>query len=34
VSSGADPFNGHIDRFRIVQRSNGCISTTWNKMTR
>jgi hypothetical protein len=28
----ADPFNGHIDEFRIshVQRSDGWIATTWN----
>jgi hypothetical protein len=27
----ADPFNGHIDEFRIshVQRSDGWIETTW-----
>jgi hypothetical protein len=31
----ADPFNGHIDEFRIahVQRSDGWIETTWNNMT-
>jgi hypothetical protein len=34
VSGIADPFNGHIDEFRIsrVQRSDGCIATTWNNM--
>jgi hypothetical protein len=28
----ADPFNGHIDEFRIshLQRSDGWIETTWN----
>ena len=32
VSGIADPFNGHIDEFRIshVQRSDGWIETTWN----
>ena len=32
----ADPFNGHIDAFRIahVQRSDGWIATTWNKHER
>jgi Primase C terminal 2 (PriCT-2) len=31
----ADPFNGHIDEFRIahVQRSGGWIATTWNNMS-
>ena len=31
VSGIADPFNGHIDEFRIahVQRSDGWIETTW-----
>jgi hypothetical protein len=35
VSSIADPFNGHIDEFRIshVQRSDGWIQTTWNNMS-
>jgi len=35
VSGIADPFNGHIDQFRIahVQRSHGWIETTWNKMS-
>ena len=35
VSSIADPFNGHIDEFRIshVQRSDGWIETTWNNMS-
>jgi hypothetical protein len=35
VSGIADPFNGHIDAFRIshVQRSDGWIATTWNNMT-
>jgi hypothetical protein len=35
VSGIADPFNGHIDEFRIahVQRSDGWIETTWNKMS-
>ena len=30
-----DPFNGHIDAFRIahVQRSDGWIETTWNNMS-
>jgi hypothetical protein len=34
VSGVADPFNGHIDEFRIahVQRSDGWIETTWNNM--
>jgi hypothetical protein len=34
VSGIADPFNGHIDAFRIayVQRSGGWIETTWNNM--
>ena len=34
MSGIADPFNGHIDEFRIsrVQRSDGCIATTWNNM--
>jgi hypothetical protein len=31
VSGIADPFNGHIDEFRIsqIQRSDGWIETTW-----
>jgi hypothetical protein len=31
----ADPFNGHIDEFRIahVQRSDGWIATTWSNMS-
>jgi hypothetical protein len=31
----ADPFNGHIDDFRIahVQRSDGWSETTWNNMS-
>jgi hypothetical protein len=31
----ADPFNGHIDAFRIahVQRSDGWIGTTWNDVS-
>ena len=35
VSGIADPFNGHIDEFRIahVQRSDGWIATTWNNMS-
>jgi hypothetical protein len=35
VSSLADPFNGHIDKVRLshVQRSDGCIETTWNNMS-
>ena len=35
VSGIADPFNGHIDEFRIshVQRSDGWIETTWNNMS-
>jgi hypothetical protein len=35
VSGVADPFNGHIDEFRIshVQRSDGWIETTWNNMS-
>jgi hypothetical protein len=35
VSGIADPFNGHIDAFRIshVQRSDGWIETTWNNMS-
>jgi hypothetical protein len=34
VSGIADPFDGHIDEFRIshVQRSDGWIATTWNNM--
>jgi hypothetical protein len=34
LSGIADPFNGHIDEFRIahVQRSDGWIATTWNNM--
>jgi hypothetical protein len=35
MSGVADPFNGHIDAFRIshIQRSDGWIETTWNNMT-
>ena len=35
MSGIADPFNGHIDAFRIahVQRSDGWIATTWNNMS-
>jgi Concanavalin A-like lectin/glucanases superfamily len=35
VSGIADPFNGHIDEFRIahVQRSDGWIETTWNNVS-
>jgi hypothetical protein len=35
LSGIADPFNGHIDGFRIahVQRSDGWIETTWNDMS-
>ena len=35
MSGIADPFNGHIDDFRIahVQRSDGWIETTWNNMS-
>src|SRR5919106_4935039 len=35
VSGIADPFNGHIDAFRIahVQRSDGWVATTWNNMS-
>ena len=35
MSGIADPFNGHIDEFRIahVQRSDGWIETTWNNMS-
>jgi hypothetical protein len=35
VSGVADPFNGHIDEFRIahVQRSDGWIATTWNDVS-
>jgi hypothetical protein len=35
VSGIADPFNGHIDEFRIVhiERSDGWIETTWNNMS-
>ena len=31
----ADPFNGHLDEFRIshVQRSDSWIETTWNNMS-
>jgi hypothetical protein len=31
----ADPFNGHIDDFRIshIQRSDGWIATTWNNIS-
>ena len=35
VSGVADPFNGHIDEFRIshVLRSDGRIETTWNNLS-
>ena len=35
VTGIADPFNGHIDEFRIahVQRSDGWIATTWHNMS-
>jgi hypothetical protein len=35
VSGIGDPFNGHIDAFRIahVQRFDGWIETTWNNMS-
>ena len=35
MSGIADPFNGHIDEFRIshLQRSDGWIETTWNNMS-
>jgi hypothetical protein len=35
VSYVVDPFNGHIDEFRIarVQRFDRCIETTWNNMS-
>jgi hypothetical protein len=35
VSGIADPFNGHIDEFRLshLQRSDGWITTTWNNMS-
>ena len=35
MSGIADPFNGHIDEFRIahVQRSDGWIETTWNNLS-
>jgi hypothetical protein len=35
VSGVADPFNGHIDTFRIahIQRSDSWIETTWNNMS-
>jgi hypothetical protein len=35
VSGIADPFNGHIDAFRIahVQRSDGWIATTWHNLS-
>jgi hypothetical protein len=35
VSGIADPFNGHIDEFRIshVQRSDGWIATTYSNMS-
>jgi hypothetical protein len=35
ASGVADPFNGHIDEFRIshVQRSDGWIETTWNNLS-
>ena len=34
VSGIADPFNGHIDEFRIshIQRSDGWIATTYNNL--
>ena len=34
MSGVADPFNGHVDEFRIshVQRSDGWIETTWNNI--
>jgi hypothetical protein len=35
ASGIADPFNGHIDEFRIsrLQRSDSWIATTWNNMS-
>jgi hypothetical protein len=35
VSGIADPFNGHIDEFRMshIQRSDGWIETTWHNMS-
>ena len=35
MSGIADPFNGHIDAFRIshIQRSDDWIETTWNNMS-
>jgi Concanavalin A-like lectin/glucanases superfamily len=35
VTGVADPFNGHIDAFRIshIQRSDGWIQTTWYNMS-
>jgi hypothetical protein len=35
ASGIADPFNGHIDEFRIsrVQRSDSWIETTWDNMS-
>ena len=35
VSAIADPFNGHIEEFRLshVQRSDGWIETTWSNMS-
>ena len=35
ASGIADPFNGHIDEFRIadVQRPDSWIETTWNNMS-
>ena len=35
MSGVADPFNGHMDEFRIahVQRSDGWIETTWINMS-
>ena len=35
MSGVANPFNGHIDEFRIahIQRSGGWIETTWNNMS-
>jgi hypothetical protein len=34
-AASPDPFNGHIDEFRIahVQHSDGWIKTTWNNMS-
>jgi hypothetical protein len=35
MSGAADPFNGHVEEFRIshVQRSDGRIETTYNNMS-